>query len=256
LSQISPLVTGTILCCTASELEFCANSLYQTSITADNGYIWARYVSWYAKANLYNYAVSGAVCSNNITPRLFSQINAPFPAVREYEVPAFIADKAYIDPTTKKPFLDIPPDQTAYALWIGTNDLGNNAFLTDSQVKGKTLNDYVDCVFSRLEQLYTAGGRYFVLMNVVPLNLAPQYATPEKGGVKADKFWPDKPSNLTAISLKMAQQVQFVNEDMRRRAASLETMAKRYPDGHFALFDTHRLVSLAYPLKAFACRFH
>jgi hypothetical protein len=151
--------------------------------------------------------------------------------------------------------LDIPPDQTAYALWIGTNDLGEGAFLTDSQVKGKTLNDYLDCVFSTLEQLYAAGGRYFVLMNVVTLNLAPQYATIEDGGVKADKYWLDKPSNTTAISLKMAHQVHFVNNDTRHRVASLNTMAKKYPDGHFALFDTHRLVSSTISQAILLCLF-
>jgi hypothetical protein len=187
--------------------------------------------------------VSGAVCSNNITPRFYSRINALFPSVLEYEIPAFLADKAYTDPKTTKPFLDIPSNQTVYALWIGTNDLGNGGFLTNSQAKGKTLTDYVDCVYSSLDHLYAAGGRYFVLMNVVPLDLAPQYATPENDGVKADKFWPDKPSDTALISLQMANQVTSVNDEMKNRATSLSTMAKRFPGGHFALFDTHSLVS-------------
>jgi hypothetical protein len=161
-------------------------------------------------------------------------------------VPAFLADKAYSIPTTKTPFLDIPSHQTAYAIWIGTNDLGNGAFLTDSQIKGKTLTDYVDCVYSSLDQLYAAGGRYFVLMNVVPLNFAPQYASLENDGVKADKFWPDKPPNTTEISYKMANQVRFVNDEIKKRASSLNIMAKKYPGGHFALFDTHSLVCYSF----------
>jgi hypothetical protein len=104
---------------------------------------------------------------------MFDAIKAPFPSVLEYEVPAFIADKAVTDPFTDARLLDIPPDRTAYALWIGTNDLGNNAFLTHSQIKGKTLINYVDCIFESLEKVYAAGGRHFVLMNVIPLNLLP-----------------------------------------------------------------------------------
>lgn len=94
----------------------------------------------------------------------------------EYEIPAFIADKSFrVD---GRLFLDIPGDETVYALWIGTNDLGNGAFLTNSQIKGKTLKDYVDCVFDSLDKLYQSGGRYFVLMNVVPLDLAPYVSCP------------------------------------------------------------------------------
>lgn len=48
---------------------------------SDGGRIWARYVVQYTNEliSLYNYAVSGAVCSNNLTPRWFSAINADFP---------------------------------------------------------------------------------------------------------------------------------------------------------------------------------
>ena len=89
----------------------------------------------YTGANLYNYAVSGAVCSNNITPRWLKSIDAPFPSVREYEVPAFIADSQYVEPNGTK-FLDIPSDETVYAIWDGTNDLGYYAFIQDEQVQG------------------------------------------------------------------------------------------------------------------------
>jgi hypothetical protein len=181
------------------------------------------------------------VCSNEITPRILDSINAPFPSVLEYQIPAFLADKSYTDPATKKPFLDIPVSQTVYALWIGTNDLGNGAFITNSQVKGKTLNDYVGCLFGVLEKLYKSGARNFVLMNVVPLYLTPQYASPDDGGVTADKFWKDKPADRRGINRKMEQQVNFVNSAMERR---LSTMARRYPGSQFALLNTHELVCL------------
>ena len=58
-------------------------------------------------------------------------------------------------------------------MWIGTNDLGVYAFLTDSQVPNKTIVDYIECVFQALDQVYANGGRFFVLQNIAPLQLTP-----------------------------------------------------------------------------------
>jgi hypothetical protein len=63
------------------------------------------------------------VCSNNITPRYFAAIEAPFPSVAQYEVPAYIKDSHYVEPNGTK-FMIEPPDETVYAMFIGTNDLG------------------------------------------------------------------------------------------------------------------------------------
>lgn len=81
---------------------------------------------------LYNYAVSGAVCSNEITPRWLSSINENFPDVI-YEVNAFVADINWVNSSTHTNTLypQRRSDNTVYAMWIGTNDLGNDAFLTD-----------------------------------------------------------------------------------------------------------------------------
>ncbi|KAL4894479.1 hypothetical protein BDV59DRAFT_207094 [Aspergillus ambiguus] len=179
--------------------------------SASGGYTWGYFVAEAAKVNRYNYAVSGAVCSNKITPRTFSTINAPFPSVLEYEVPAYVADSKYKTSSGKK-FLDIPPEETVYAIWIGTNDLGNYAFLTDSQVAGKTIPDYANCIYDALEKVYKNGGRYFIIMNNAPLQLAPMYATIENGGTGKSQYWPDKPSNDTLYSYRMWEQVSTVNQ--------------------------------------------
>ena len=97
-------------------------------MTASGGLSWARYASIYSAAKLYNYAVSGAVCSNDITPRALSPTIA-FPDIQGYELPAFIADSKYILPTTGKPFFTGAQESTAYAVFIGTNDLGKSYFL-------------------------------------------------------------------------------------------------------------------------------
>ncbi|OCL10458.1 carbohydrate esterase family 16 protein [Glonium stellatum] len=211
--------------------------------TASGGIVWSRYVALYTSANLYNYAVSGAVCSNKITPRTWSTISAPFPDIAGYELPAFLADAAYQVPGTHQPFLDVPSSETVYSMWIGTNDLGNYALLTDSQKRGTTIVDYVSCVYSMLDGLYHAGARYFVLMNIAPLQLAPLYATPENGGVGANHYWTDKGSNLTEISYRMWESVATVNNIYKYQTPYEILIARRYPGAHFALFDLNGLIT-------------
>lgn len=70
-----------------------------------------------------------------------------------------------------------------------------------------------------------------------------QYATLENGGVRKDKFWHDKPADLAGVNRQMQQQVQIVNNDMKRRIELMPTLTQKYVGGHFALFDTHGLVS-------------
>lgn len=144
--------------------------------------------------------------------------------------------------------MDINDDKTVYTIWIGTNDLGNNAFLTDSQMKGKLITDYIDCVYASLEKIYAAGGRWFVLMNVIPLNLTPQYALPSTGGVSADKYFRDKATkNLTEISYRMMEQVALVNEAFKYRTPFDVMVGGRFRDANFANFDVHSLVSRSPP---------
>lgn len=232
-----------------------AGTLFEESFSAsDGGRIWARYVIQYTGSQqngkfvpgmqLYNYAVSGAVCSNDITPRYFSAIKAPFPAVQQYEVPAFVADQKAKRNGTNEPYFtpSLTSTDAVYALWIGTNDLGYDSFIEDEEVRGKSLTDYTNCVFQTFDQLYKAGGRYFVLMNVVPLYLAPIYANATNGGTGPNQYWPDKPtSNITAISEKMRQYVTTVNNVFKYQLPYEVGLADRYPGANFALFDGYQL---------------
>ncbi|KAL4806248.1 hypothetical protein BDV18DRAFT_160315 [Aspergillus unguis] len=208
------------------------------------GYNWGHYAAQNASVKRFNYAVSGAVCSNKITPRYYEPIDAPYPSVLEYEIPAYLNDSKYIDPNGTK-FMDIAFDETVFAAWIGTNDLGNDAFLTDSQVKGATIPDYIDCVYEALDSIYANGGRYFVIMNMAPLQLTPQYATPENGGLASAGGWPDKGPNITEISYRMLESVVTVN-DVYKYRTPFEVWSGRYPGAQFAVFDTFGFMSNIY----------
>jgi phospholipase/lecithinase/hemolysin len=205
---------------------------------ADGGRTWVEYVKQYTGANLYNYAVSGAVCSNDITPRWLSSINAPFPAIKQYEIPAYVADSQYVFPNGTK-FMDDPSDETVYAIWIGTNDLGVEAFLQDEQVAGTNLTTYVSCVYDQLKRVYENGGRYFVILNVAPLNQAPMYQ-PDAG---PDGYWPNKTGNYSEISGRMMEQVVTVNALYDYRTPYEVRVAESFPGASFAVYNVHDLVS-------------
>ncbi|OAL03562.1 GDSL lipase/acylhydrolase family protein [Phaeosphaeriaceae sp. SRC1lsM3a] len=214
--------------------------------TASGGLSWARYASIYSKSTLYNYAVSGAVCSNQVTPRQFAAINAPFPDIAGYELPAFIADSKYRRPNGTK-FFTGKPDDTVYAIWIGTNDLGNDAFLTDSQIKGKTVADYIDCVYSQVSRLYDNGARYFVLLNLAPLNLFPQYALPEDGGLPFTQYFANKAGmNSTAINGRMHETVAALNQVYKYRTPYEVDVQETWDDIKIANFDVNSLMTDIY----------
>ncbi|KAF2201481.1 hypothetical protein GQ43DRAFT_371359 [Delitschia confertaspora ATCC 74209] len=214
--------------------------------TATGGLSWPRYASIYTSKPLHNYAVSGAVCSNQVTPRTWSSINAPFPDIAGYELPAYIADSKFRYPNGTK-FIKNSPSESVYAIWIGTNDVGNDAFLTDSQVKGKTLKDFADCVYSTIDGLYKNGGRYFVLLNLAPLQLLPQYAVPEKGGLEATKYFPDKAGkNATEISWRMYETVVTVNEVFKYRTPVEVEVDERWRGAKVANLDVNGLMTDIY----------
>jgi hypothetical protein len=163
--------------------------------------------------------------------------------VLEYEVPAYLADSKYIVPNTHgQKFLNIPSGETVYSIWIGTNDLGVNAFLTDSQVAGKTIPDYIECVYTSLDKVYANGARYFVIMNAAPLQLAPLYGTPQAGGVTGGQYWPGKPANITEVSYRMKETVVTVNDVYKYQTPFEVLVQRRYPGANFAVMDMYSLV--------------
>lgn len=214
--------------------------------TASGGRSWSRLASDYSGMKLYNYAVSGAVCSNQITPRPLAAINGPFPDIAGYEVPAFIADSKYTDPNGTK-FFTGEASSTAYAIWIGTNDLGNGAFLTDKQLPGKTVVDYIDCVYDQVTRLYENGARYIVIMNLAPLELLPQYQVAEKGGLQSTQFFNNAPGkNLTAIHIRMQNTVAALNKIYEYRTPFEADNTGLWEDATVVNFDVNAFMKDIY----------
>lgn len=208
--------------------------------TASGGYAWGRIAANSTGANYYGYAVSGATCSNKIISRDFAAIKQPFPSVLDYEIPAYKADTAFetLYPNRKA-------DNTVYALWIGTNDLGYGAFLTDTNAAGTTISSYVDCIWEVFDNVYETGGRHFVLLNIAPLEQSPLYAAtgPGKSGFGDSQFWTNKTAyNTTETEFKMLEYSTNVNTMFDYGAPFHLLVKKRWPGASFSIFDVHSLL--------------
>ncbi|KAK3319309.1 hypothetical protein B0H66DRAFT_623965 [Apodospora peruviana] len=214
----------------------------ESTTTSTGGLNWAQLVARNAGAKLVDYAVSGATCSNKIISRYFSAINRDFPSVATDEIPSFQVDVSY-----KSIFPNRTPDNTVYALWIGTNDLGNDAFLTDSQAPGTTITDYVDCVWSVFDSIYKTGGRRFMMLNLAPLQLSPQYAEVKNGGAVTSQFWPEKSRyNVTEYSYKMKEYTTNVNTMFEYGMPFQTAIKSRWPKASFDVLDVHALMTDIY----------
>jgi phospholipase/lecithinase/hemolysin len=170
--------------------------------------------------------------------------------VLEYELPAFQADLPSTRNGTNTPYFSPPLSATsaAYALWIGTNDLGIWAFLTSSQVRGTVIPDYLSCIFRVLDGLYSSGARVLVLMNAAPLHLAPLYANATLNGVADNQYWPTKATdaNQTLVADTMHEFTALTNALYRYRTPYEALIARRYPGASFALFDVNALMQHIY----------
>jgi phospholipase/lecithinase/hemolysin len=119
--------------------------------------------------------------------------------------------------------------------------------LTDSQLPGKTVADYMDCVYDQISRLYANGGRYFVIMNLAPLDLLPQYASPEDGGLAATQYFPTKLGmNATAINGRMHATVAALNQVYAYRTPYETTFNTTWEDINVASFDVNRLMTDIY----------
>ena len=170
----------------------------------------------------------------------------PFPSVSEYEVPAFLADHT----SGKTGCIDLNSATTAYSIWIGTNDLGGNTFLSDEHLPGKTVTDYTDCVFAQIKSLYDhAGARYFILQNNAPLDLSPLYNSGTDGRhiyIPDSRYYATKSRDFVGNGTKVEEKIKILvktTNDIFKYRAMATILTEELPGATIALFDSHSLVS-------------
>ncbi|ROW00921.1 hypothetical protein VSDG_02661 [Cytospora chrysosperma] len=214
----------------------------QSNATASGGYAWGQFVQQYTGVAYYDYAISGATCSNEIISRYFSAIDKPFPSVVDDELPSFVADVQ-----VQELYSNRTAENTVYSLWIGTNDLGFGAFLSDSQASGTNITTYIDCVWSVFDTIYSTGGRRFVLLNNAPLQLSPAYAAGSNGGAGDNQYWANKTLyNETQYEYKMLEYTQLANR-LFDYGVPFELLVKaRWPEATFDIFNVNGLLTDIY----------
>lgn len=124
-----------------------------TDITTSPLTLWPIYAAEYGNLAMFDFARSGATCSNGLTPRIF-------PGVLEDEIPAYESDVAHGN-------LTLHPSETLYTLWIGTNDVGVGELISGQAVSGVSIVNTSACAVSWVKKLYDTGARNFFFQNVI-----------------------------------------------------------------------------------------
>jgi hypothetical protein len=104
---------------------------------------------------------------------------------------------------------------------------------------------YAECIFGAFDKLYASGGRKFVLMNVIPLNLLPMYTVQKGKG--ADGLYPNKPATVDGLKQANKKLEDMVLESNAILANQSQTAIMgpkaRYPGAEMALYNVHKFVS-------------
>lgn len=198
------------------------------------GYTWPRIAVDSIDANLFNFAVSGGVCSEEIVYRWFEPIKGPFPGILEGPLPAFESNLG------TEAYSNLTADNTVYGVWIGTNDLGNGAFLTDEQQPGYVISDFIDCLWAVFDGIYALGGRRFAILNIAPLEIAPQYDA--SLGINTTYFPDHTLYNMTLLEQKLLQYTTTVNTAVGYGVPFQLLVEKRWPGVTFSIFDVHKML--------------
>ncbi|KAJ7020162.1 carbohydrate esterase family 16 protein [Mycena alexandri] len=190
--------------------------------TGDQGTAWPVYAAGYSKTALHPFARSGATCSNNITFR-------PFPPVFGDQLPLYLMEAS-------NGTLHLPPAETIYTLWIGTNDLGVDSLITGSN--NASVVDVTGCMVDWVRTLYASGARNFIMQNMIPLQLTILYSA----NSYPNRFWAVE-RNTSDWSVLMNEMVLAGN---KLTELMLQAVVPTLPGAHIALFDSHSLIQDIY----------
>ncbi|KAI0260737.1 GDSL lipase/acylhydrolase [Gloeopeniophorella convolvens] len=188
-------------------------------VISNGGTQWPVYAAGYAHVNLFPFARSGAPCDQTLTPR-------PFPAVVQDEIPTYLAE-------VKNGTIRVPPAETLYTLWIGTNDLGPNTLITGGVLKNATVVDVTSCAVNWVHTLYNAGARNFLFQNMLPSGDLPLYAVDSW----PNRYWTQS-RNTTDWNLFITEMTVSYNAIAK---LMLQALPSQLPGAHVGLFDSHTL---------------
>ncbi|KAF7326021.1 hypothetical protein MKEN_00453000 [Mycena kentingensis (nom. inval.)] len=198
-------------------------------IAGDGGVQWPWYLGLYGSYTIWNYAVGGAVCSNDLTPTF------GFPDVIGGQADWFIQDHIAQNGT-----LDMNPQEFVVIVYIGTNDLGLGSFVTDDQPPTTSLASIAECQLQVLRNLHALGARRFILNALVPLQLTRLYAPTD-----APTIYFPAPHNGTQWNKRIFNFVQTMNALLRGGVAALRDEWKG-TDATVQMFDMYAFFTEMY----------
>ncbi|EIN06960.1 carbohydrate esterase family 16 protein [Punctularia strigosozonata HHB-11173 SS5] len=187
--------------------------------TATGGTAWPTYLADYANITLYSFAVSGAACDDNLTPRTL-------PDVTHDELGAYFNLTA----NTSSP---LDPSSTLYTLWIGTNDVGQGELISGQGASGVTVVNTTECAVQWIKTLYDGGARNFLFQNMLPLDLLPEY----QADSYPNHYWSAQ-RNTTEWNVFMKELVASGNTLSK---LMIQIMAPSLPGATIGYFDSHAL---------------
>jgi len=159
--------------------------------TTSSGPNWVFYLSDILNATstknnikIYNFAAGGASVTSEISPVYAPEVNTFTKQVRELFKPKMVDIKDKFPWTSK---------DSLFGVWFGINDTGNRKStddLTNEDYEAMTFLIY----FRLLDELYQAGARNFVILNIPDLEYAPLVVS--TGG---QPFWMEKIASFNKL---------------------------------------------------------
>ena len=198
--------------------------MLQEVISGSGGFQWPFYLGLYGNYTIHNYAVGGAVCAHSLTPLEGA------PDVSTAQKDWFVEDHIE-NPGTSSQQLLLDPESFVVIMFVGTNDVGFNSFVTNDNRPNVSLVDVADCQMDSIRRLHALGARQFILNSLAPLQLTPLYS----GSDDATIMYPAH--NGTAWHRSMYNLVRSLNRMLLDGARALNEEWRG--DGHIAWFNTY-----------------
>ncbi|KAJ7583601.1 GDSL lipase/esterase [Mycena floridula] len=190
---------------------------------ADGGFQWPFYLGQYGNLTISNYAVGGAVCNNSVTPL------SGYPDVSSGQQQWFIED--FLGQHQK---LLLDPSEFVVIIFIGTNDVGINQFITDDSQPNVSLVDLADCQLDSIRKLQKLGAQNFILNSLIPLQLTGLYANDSSPTI----YWPLEHDG-NAWNKRAFNFVQSLNRLLKDGVAVLNQEWSSGNRGIVSYFDTY-----------------
>jgi len=156
---------------------------------------------------LWNFAVSGAVISLNITYRE----GYPVDLVKQYE----LFDERM--PNGQKYADRWNSDNTLFAVYMGSNDVFDVIKVNNTKTWSQNLDDILNVLYTTVENIYEVGGRHFLLVNIPPL-----YDAPVNAGGKKYHY--------------VTETIPYFDYFLKAKA---QKFARQHPDANVLLYNLH-----------------